>query len=189
MVDVGTSPVAVLHWPEEAELRRAIDRRRGLRLLLVARQEVPPLVSDVREDWVRLPASDADIEARIEGLAARSLCPAGDDLPEHDRIELDGDGCLHRGVAWVALSTNEAAIMAALLSSDGAVVSREELAEAAWPGNHPNRNVLDVYIGRLRRRIEPLGLVVRTVRSRGYALVDPAAPSLSETRQASVPHS
>jgi DNA-binding response OmpR family regulator len=34
----------------------------------------------------------------------------------------------------------------------------------------PTRNALDVHMLRLRRRLEPLGLEVRTVRSRGYVL-------------------
>ncbi len=36
----------------------------------------------------------------------------------------------------------------------------------------PGRNVLDVHIVRLRRRLAPLELVIRTVRSRGYLLED-----------------
>jgi DNA-binding response OmpR family regulator len=42
------------------------------------------------------------------------------------------------------------------------------LARRAWPGGAPTRNALDVQMVRFRRRVEPLGLEVRTVRSRGY---------------------
>ena len=52
----------------------------------------------------------------------------------------------------------------------GAVVGRELMARRAWPNGAPTRNALDVHILRLRRRIAPLGLEVRTVRSRGYLL-------------------
>ena len=44
------------------------------------------------------------------------------------------------------------------------------MARRAWPNGAPTRNALDVHILRLRRRIAPLGLEVRTVRSRGYLL-------------------
>jgi DNA-binding winged helix-turn-helix (wHTH) protein len=52
----------------------------------------------------------------------------------------------------------------------GAVVSREALVAAAWPGAEATDNNLDVTIGRLRRQLEPAGLRIRTVRSRGYLL-------------------
>ena len=52
----------------------------------------------------------------------------------------------------------------------GAVVSRDALAKAGWPAGAPGRNALDVHVLRLRRRLEPVGLAIRTVRSRGYLL-------------------
>ena len=51
-----------------------------------------------------------------------------------------------------------------------AVVSRDALARAGWPEGAPGRNALDVHVLRLRRRLAPLGLAIRTVRSRGYLL-------------------
>jgi DNA-binding response OmpR family regulator len=60
--------------------------------------------------------------------------------------------------------------MSALLDRAGAVVSRDTLARAGWPDGAPGRNALDVHVLRLRRRVDPLGLVIRTVRSRGYLL-------------------
>ncbi len=50
------------------------------------------------------------------------------------------------------------------------VVSREMLANSGWPDGAPGRNALDVHVLRMRRRLAPLGLVIRTVRSRGYLL-------------------
>jgi DNA-binding response OmpR family regulator len=60
------------------------------------------------------------------------------------------------------------------------VVSRDALARAGWPDGAPGRNALDVHVLRLRRRLEPLGLVIRTVRSRGYVLE--AASDFSQAR-------
>ena len=57
--------------------------------------------------------------------------------------------------------------MAALLDRYGAVVSRDALARAGWPAGAPGRNALDVHMLRLRRRLGPLALAIRTVRSRG----------------------
>jgi DNA-binding winged helix-turn-helix (wHTH) protein len=56
-----------------------------------------------------------------------------------------------------------------------------------WPGSAPGRNVLDVHVLRLRRRLAPLGLAIRTVRSRGYMLEradvpDGSVPVLASAR-------
>lgn len=51
---------------------------------------------------------------------------------------------------------------------------------AVWPGQAPGRNALDVHILRLRRRLLPLGLAIRTVRSRGYLLEPQRAGSLGD---------
>jgi DNA-binding response OmpR family regulator len=70
----------------------------------------------------------------------------------------------------VSLPPLEARLTASLLQRFGAVVGRETLIKSVWPGGSPGRNALDVHVLRLRRRIAPLELAVRTVRSRGYLL-------------------
>jgi hypothetical protein len=47
---------------------------------------------------------------------------------------------------------------------------------AGWPGETPSRGKLDVRIHRLRRRLSPLGLVVTTVRQRGWMLAPADEP-------------
>jgi len=76
--------------------------------------------------------------------------------------------------AWVSLPPVEARVTGALLQRFGGVVSRDSLARAGWPEGAPGRNALDVHVLRLRRRISPLTLAIRTVRSRGY-LLEPEA--------------
>lgn len=71
---------------------------------------------------------------------------------------------------WVSLPPIEHRLAEVLLEKPAAVVSREALSRAGWPGESATRNALDVHMLRLRRRIEPLGLSIRTVRSRGYVL-------------------
>jgi len=125
----------------------------------------PPVADpDDLEDWIRVPAADDDLRARVDGLRRRSearaaLGPA-----------LDDDGVLRLGERWVSLPPVEARLTAALLDRFGAVVSRDALARAGWPAGAPGRNALDVHMLRLRRRLSPLALAIRTVRSRGYLL-------------------
>lgn len=156
--------VALVAWPEE-EQRRLELREQGRPRLLMVRAEAPaPIASDPLEDWIRLPADEHDLRARVEALKLL----AG--IDRRDSVLLDDDGLLHHGEAWVALPTIEGRLVTALMAKMGAVVGRDALIKAGWPGETPNRNVLDVHILRLRRRLEPIGLSIRTVRSRGYVL-------------------
>jgi DNA-binding response OmpR family regulator len=134
------------------------------RLLLVEDGAPPPDLLDQLEDWIRVPAPTADLRARVEGLRRRA-CALNPVEPT-----LDEDGVLRVGDRWAALPPVEARLTRAFLDRFGAVVSRAGLARAGWPSGAPGRNVLDVHVLRLRRRLAPLGLVIRTVRSRGYLL-------------------
>jgi DNA-binding response OmpR family regulator len=161
--------VVVVRWPAERSHRARLARDEVPRLLLVE-DGAPPVPDDCLEDWVRVPAADADVAARIEGLQAR--------LGHHARpaAGVDEDGVLRVGARWVSLPPVEARLMAPLLERRGAVVSRDALARSGWPDGAPGRNALDVHVLRLRRRIVGVGLVIRTVRSRGYLLEPGPAP-------------
>jgi DNA-binding winged helix-turn-helix (wHTH) protein len=84
-------------------------------------------------------------------------------------VFIDEFGLLHRGRGWVALSPSQERILRVLLDRFGAPVRRQELIEAVWPGNEPVR-ALDVAMTRLRAKIEPAGLLVHTIRGRGFLL-------------------
>lgn len=162
--------VVLVRWPAEATRREEV-RAAGQPCLLLLEDGVPPPVADpdVIEDWIRVPAADADLMARVEGLRRRGEARSGLEP------ELDDDGVLRIGDHWVSLPPVEARLTAALLDRFGAVVSRDALARAGWPDGAPGRNALDVHMLRLRRRLSPLALAIRTVRSRGYLLERAAA--------------
>ena len=141
--------VRMVRWPAEARLLDDVRRRGVPRLVLVDDDGAsPPETWDEVEDWIRLPATDGDLRHRIETLARRARSGPG------PRPTLDTDGVL----------------VAGLVDRYRAVVTRDALAEAGWPGGDPRNNALDVHLVRLRRRVAPLGLRVCTVRRRGYLL-------------------
>jgi hypothetical protein len=154
--------VVLVRWPAEHARRGELELAGRPRLLLLEDGAPPPEPEDELEDWIRVPASEEDLRARVDGLRRRSEAPSVPDLDE--------DGVLRLGGAWVSLPPVEARLMAALLDRYGAVVSRDALARAGWPAGAPGRNALDVHMLRLRRRLGPLALAIRTVRSRGYLL-------------------
>ena len=177
MRTVAAVEVVLVRWPHEAERRARLEDEGVPRLLLVEDGVAPPVVEDPLEDWVRVPASEDDVRARLAGLAARRRLHA-QEVPE-----LDADGVLRFADHWVALPPVEARLTAALLERFGAVVSRAALAGAGWPQGAPRRNALDVHVVRLRRRLAPVSLAIRTVRSRGY-LLEPSQTGQIAVREA-----
>jgi DNA-binding response OmpR family regulator len=156
--------VVLVRWPAE-ESRRTQLREDGVPRLLLVDQDVPPPSSaDELEDWVRVPADEVDLHARVENLDRRAKTRT------EVQPALDDDGVLRVNGSWVSLPPVESRLTGALLSRFGSVVSRDALSSSGWPEGAPGRNALDVHVLRLRRRIAPLGLTIRTVRSRGYLL-------------------
>ncbi len=171
--------VMLLRWPDEDLQRRTLSEKGDPRLLLVADGESPPAIVDCLEDWVRMPAADHEVRARVETLSARSRAHRG------HAPSLDGHGVLRFDGQWAALPPLEGRLTEGLLARYGAVASRESLIKAGWPQGAPGRNALDVHVLRLRRRLGPLGLAIRTVRSRGY-LLEPMRPG-SPAQRAEAP--
>jgi two-component system OmpR family response regulator len=155
--------VVMVRWPEEEDRLVGLRTTSTPRLLFVEAEGEPPNSGDCLEDWVRVPVDERELRSRVTALVARA--------ERHgSRPEIDGDGLLRFRGRWIDLPPVEHTLAAALVDRFGAVVGRESLARAAWPQDRPSRNALDVHMSRLRRRIAPIGLGVRTVRSRGYLL-------------------
>ncbi len=155
--------VVLVRWPEEQPRLERLRAAGAPRLLLVGEELAAPEPFDALEDWIRLPAGEDDLRVRVATLAARAGGLVAAPV-------VDEDGLLRYRGRWVTLSPVERALAGALVDRFGAVVGRDTLVRRAWPGGTPTRNALDVHMLRLRRRIESLGLEVRTVRARGYVL-------------------
>lgn len=162
--------VALIQWPSDEALRQELAELRHPRLLLVDSDSKPPECTDILEDWVRLPVSRADRNARVHTLESRV---EGQDPPVPT---LNGNGTLDYRGSSTHLSAIQADLVRVMLERFGAVVSREALTAVAWPDARPSDNNLDVAMGRLRRQLESVGLRIRTVRSRGYLLTDAEPP-------------
>lgn len=153
--------MAMVRWPSEQEIRLSLAAEGRPRLLLLE-DGPPPVVVDPLEDWIRLPADDEEMWARVESLRQR--------WEEPKKPKLDDDGVLTWADRWVALSPIEARLAAVLLEGFTTMVSHHVLVQATQGSEDLRRNSLDVQLHRLRRRLAPMGLAIRTVRKRGYVL-------------------
>jgi two-component system OmpR family response regulator len=125
------------------------------------------------DDYLAKPFSFAELLARLRALARR---PREVRMPVLTVGELRLDPAartLHRADTLIELTPKEFAILETLMRRPGEAVSRFDLLESAWDDSYDNRsNVVDVYIGYLRQKVDrPFGTDnIETVRGFGYRL-------------------
>lgn len=155
--------IVVLRWPAEALKARRLAILGVPRLLLVQEGAEPPVAGDGLQAWLRMPEDGGELEAHLSALARWAQAPKGP-------VRLDGHHRLFVGDRWVALSSTQARIVAALVASFGEVVTEGRLLEAGWPGSSPKSNNLRVQLFRLRERLASVGLELQSVRGQGLVL-------------------
>jgi two-component system, OmpR family, response regulator len=145
-------------------------------LMLTARDGVQDRVAGLdagADDYLVKPFSFAELLARLRALARRGVTerPA---VLQAGSLRLDpATRQVWRGDAPVELSAKEFALLEAFMRRPGQVLSRLDLLEHAWEYAYENRsNIVDVYIGYLRAKIDrPFGRrSIETVRGVGYRL-------------------
>lgn len=83
------------------------------------------------------------------------------------------------GETAVRLSDRERAVLTHLCAQSGSVVARSALLRDVWSIDDAGSHIVDVTVGRLRRRLGPAGAAIRTVPRRGYWLDATPAPPLA----------
>jgi len=123
------------------------------------------------DDYLPKPFAMTELVARVRALARRTR-PAHPALLKWHDIWLDpARHTAGRGDAALRLTNREFAVLEELISSDGALVSAEELMERVWDDKlDPFSNIVRVTILTLRRKLgDPA--VIETVPGAGYRLV------------------
>jgi len=145
-------------------------------LMLTARDAVEDRVAGLdsgADDYLVKPFVFAELLARLRALARRGEGERPAVLAVGD-LRLDpATREVQRGKTPIALSAKEFALLEVFMRRPGEVLSRLHLLEHAWDFAYENRsNVVDVFIRRLRRKIdEPFGVEsLETVRGAGYRL-------------------
>lgn len=165
------------------QLRVAGDRTPIL--MLTARDGISDRVAGLdagADDYLVKPFALQELLARVRALLRRVATeePDGAETMRLGDLTLDlGSRTVRRGGVLLDLTRTEFSLLQALLERPGQVMTRGQLFERVW-GYDLDRssNSLDVYIGYLRRKLEPVGAprLVHTVRGVGFVLRDQAAP-------------
>ncbi len=145
-------------------------------LMATARDGVEDRVGGLEtgaDDYLVKPYSTRELIARIRALLRRPADPLPTTLRVGD-LELDtGARTARRGERPIPLTTKEFAVLEYLMRNPGRVVTREQIGDHAWDANFdPFSNVIDVYIARLRRKVDAPGEtpLIETIRGAGYRL-------------------
>jgi two-component system response regulator PhoP len=143
-------------------------------LILTARSSWQDKVSGLEagaDDYLTKPFEYPELAARVKALLRRSLKAAGDVLTlgpvgidfSAQAVRLDGEP--------LELTAYEYRMLEYLVRERARVVTKSELSDYLYPqGEDRDSNVLEVLIGRLRRKLDPAGTLgpIETVRGRGY---------------------
>ncbi len=144
-------------------------------LMLSALADVDDRVAGLRmgaDDYLSKPFDFDELIARIEALVRRSRANA-EAIPTVLRagpLSFDTESLEVRcGETPISLTPKERDLLKLFLSSPRKIFSRERILSTLWGfSEDPQTNVVDVYIGRLRKKLGPCGEPIETVRGAGY---------------------
>lgn len=126
------------------------------------------------DDYVTKPFDLPELEARVRAQLRRGTTSASP-LIQHGRISFDSVGRRVLGDGQpIELSARELAVLEVLLLRADRVVSKENIVNHLYGwGDDVGLNAIEVYVHRIRRKLEPFGCEIRTVRGMGYLMERP----------------
>jgi two-component system, OmpR family, response regulator len=150
-------------------------------LIISALGEVDDRVRGLRaggDDYLVKPFAFVELLARVEALARRSATVMKETVLRVGDLELDlVSRTVSRGGRTIDLLPREYQVLECLVRNEGQVVSRAMLLQHVWDVHFDSTtNIIDVYVGRLRRKVDghqayPL---IHTVRGVGFCIRSPA---------------
>jgi two-component system OmpR family response regulator len=143
-------------------------------MILTARDSVNDKITGIEQgadDYMSKPFDLKELEARIHALIRRCYGGFNDKIvlgrlnmePRNHRLLVDGKP--------LALSAREYGVLEIMMLQAGKVVSKDRIAQRLSADDDAlTDNAVEIYIHRLRKRLEPYGVLIRTVRGLGYLL-------------------
>jgi two-component system OmpR family response regulator len=149
-------------------------------LIISALGEVDDRVRGLRaggDDYLVKPFAFAELLARVEALARRSAAVVKDTVLRVGDLELDlVSRTVSRGGRDIDLLPREFQVLEYLVRNEGHVVPRAMLLQHVWDLHFdPTTNIIDVYVGRVRRKIDSQQAypLIHTIRGIGFCIRAP----------------
>jgi DNA-binding response OmpR family regulator len=157
-------------------------RRKGVRtpiLMLTARDAIEDRVTGLdsgADDYLVKPFALAELRARLRALMRRDLPDKSGELQVGDLVLDPATHRVERGGNRIDLTSKEFALLEYFMRNPDRLITREMAEEHVWDYDYEGvSNVIDVYIRRLRRKVDdPFKYkMLETVRGAGYRMVKP----------------
>ncbi|CAM2141014.1 two-component system, OmpR family, response regulator [Pararobbsia alpina] len=158
-------------------------------LILTAADSVDERVKGLdlgADDYMAKPFALTELEARVRALTRRGA-GGGSTVVRHGALSFDQVARVaYLNDRVIELSARELGLLEVLLLRPGRLVSKEQLVDhlCEW-GEEVSTNAIEVYVHRLRKKLEP-DVRVTTVRGLGYCMEKPGAGTAQATSTASV---
>lgn len=150
------------------------DRSRCPVLILTARNALHDRVRGLdlgADDYLLKPFEPAELLARLRALLRRAQGDPSPSVTVGALVYERCNGAFRLNGALLELPRRERAVLEQLVVSAGSIVPREKLADSVFGLDEDvGPNALEVYIGRLRKKLAAGGPQIRTVRGLGYML-------------------
>jgi two-component system OmpR family response regulator len=170
----GTDGLAVIQRLREQDIATPA-------LIVSALGEIDDKVRGLRaggDDYLVKPFAFAELLARVEALARRSVTVIKETLLRVGDLELDlVSRMVSRGGREIELLPREFQVLEYLVRNQGQVVPRAMLLQHVWDLHFdPTTNIIDVYVGRVRRKVDDQQAypLIHTVRGVGFCVRAPS---------------
>jgi two-component system response regulator TctD len=150
-----------------------------------ARLEVPVIVLTARsqvsdrvlaldhgaDDYLTKPFDFSELEARCRAVLRRRGGAARNEIALGPSVFDPVAGTLRRGADTIALRSREIRLLEVFARHPGQILSKTQLMDRLFSHDaEVTENAIEVYVGRLRRRLDGMGVSIHTVRGLGYRM-------------------